>query len=151
MGPLVSPDSFEELFLPGFKTIVEEIKRSGGFVIKHCCGNINSLLDMLVDSGIDALHPLDQAAGMNIREVQEKYGDKIVVIGGVDCGDLLTNQGVEEVELETKRVLKEVSAKGGHILSSSNTIHPKVKAENYLTMVNTAKEYGTYPINIEVS
>jgi len=149
-GPIFSPKSFEELLLPGFKEIISEIKRSGGFVIKHCCGNIDILLDMIVDTGIDAIHPLDQAAGMDIAKVQEKYKGRIVVIGGVDCGELLTNKFPEDVEAETKKLLKKVSSKGGHILSSSNTIHPKVKPENYLAMVNTVKRFGNYPIDINI-
>jgi len=147
-GPIFSPRSFEELMLPGLKKIVSEIKKSGGYVIKHCCGNINSLLDMMLESGIDALHPLDQVAGMNIGKVQKKYGQKITVIGGIDCGELLTNRFPEDVTSETKRLLKTISSKGGHIVSSSNTIHPKVKPENYLAMVETVKEFGKYPINI---
>jgi len=149
-GPIFSPNSFEELMLPGFKRMVKEIKKSGGYVVKHCCGKINSLLDMLVESGIDALHPLDQAAGMDIAKVQGKYGDKLVVIGGIDCGELLTNKFPEDVVNETKKVLKTISANGGHIIGSSNTIHPKVKIENYLAMVSTVKKYGKFPINISL-
>jgi uroporphyrinogen decarboxylase len=37
---------------------------------------------------------------------------------------------------------------GGYIISSSNTIHPGVKAENYIAMVRAAKKYGKYPIDI---
>ena len=147
-GPIFSPKSFEKLLLPGFIEIVNGIKNAGGFVIKHCCGNINNLLDMIVDAGIDALHPLDQIAGMDIAKVKEKYKDRIVVIGGVDCGELLTNKFPEDVIVETKKLLKNVSSRGGHILGSSNTIHPKVKPENYLAMVDTVKKYGKYPINI---
>lgn len=150
LGPIFSPKHFEEMMLPGFLKIVSEIKKSGGYVIKHCCGNINSLLDMIVDTGIDALHPLDKAAGMDIIQVQKKYKEKIVVIGGIDCGELLTNKFPEDVISETKKVLAEVSSKGGHIISSSNTIHPKVKPENYLAMVDTVKKYGKYPIKIDI-
>ena len=147
-GPMFSPKNFEELLLPGFKTVLGEIKKAGAFVIKHCCGNINSLLDMIVSAGIDAIHPLDQAAGMDIAAVQKKYINKVVVIGGIDCGELLTNKFPEDVIDETKKLLKNVSSKGGHILGSSNTIHPKVKPENYLAMVDTVKKYGKYPISI---
>ena len=33
---------------------------------------------------------------------------------------------------------------GGYILSSSNTIHPEVEAENYIAMVKATHEYGVY-------
>jgi len=147
-GPMFSPKSFEELLLPGFKEIVSEVKKAGGFVIKHCCGNIYDLLDMVIDAGIDAMHPLDQAAGMDIAKVQAKYKGRVAVIGGVDCGELLTNKFPEDVIAETKKLLKNVSSKGGHIMGSSNTIHPKVKPESYLAMVDTVKKFGNYPINI---
>ena len=147
-GPIFSPETFEELLLPGFRTIISEIKSMQGFVIKHCCGNINSLLDMMVDAGVDILHPLDKTAGMDIGAVQEKYMDRIVVMGGIDCGDLLTYKPENDVIDETKKLLRDVSSKGRHIVSSSNTIHPKVKPGNYLAMVDTVKKYGKYPISI---
>lgn len=75
-GPIFSPKSFEQILLPGLREIVSKIKKQGGFFIKHCCGNINSLLDMIVDAGIDALHPLDQAVGMNIAEVLCPFGKR---------------------------------------------------------------------------
>jgi len=145
-GTIFSPDIFEELMLPGLKKIVREVQASGGHIIKHCCGNINALLDMLVESGIEAIHPLDQTANMDIAEIQKQYRNKLIVIGGIDCGELLTNRSVEEVEKETKIILRNISVSGGHIMSSSNTIHPKVKPDNYLAMVNVVKEYGKYPI-----
>lgn len=147
-GPIFSPKSFEELLLPGFKEIVGEVKKAGAFVIKHCCGNIYDILDMIVDAGIDAIHPLDKAAGMDIGKVQEKYKGRVVVVGGVDCGELLTNKFPEDVISETKKLLKNISSKGGHIMGSSNTIHPRVKTENYLAMVDTVKKFGNYPIEI---
>ena len=103
-GPIFSPDSFKKLLLPGFIEIVKETKKAGGFVIKHCCGNINSLLDMRVESGIDAIHPLDEVAGMDIAGAQKKYKGRIIVMGGIDCGELLTNRSPEDVIAETKRI-----------------------------------------------
>jgi uroporphyrinogen decarboxylase len=35
---------------------------------------------------------------------------------------------------------------GGHLLSSSNSIHSSVRPENYLAMVEALREYGNYPL-----
>ena len=91
LGPMFSPEHFEKFLLPGLREIVKAIKNSGAYCIKHCCGNINILLDMIVNSGINALHPLDMTTNMNIDSVKKKYGEKICVIGGMDCGELLCN------------------------------------------------------------
>lgn len=140
-GPLVSPEHFREFFLPGFREIVQGIKDAGAYVIKHCCGNITSLLPMLVDAGIDALHPLDAAAGMDILAVKQQYGDRICVIGGIDCGDPLSHWPVERLEQLVEETVQRLAPGGGWILSSSNTIHRSVKVENYLAMVRVARKW----------
>ena len=138
-GPLVSPKHFREFFLDGFREVVQGIKDAGGYVIKHCCGNINSLLPMLVDAGIDALHPLDAAAGMDIAGVKREYGDRICVIGGIDCGDPLSHWPVDQLEDLVRETIRRLAPGGGWILSSSNTLHRSVKVQNYLAMVSIAR------------
>jgi uroporphyrinogen decarboxylase len=48
------------------------------------------------------------------------------------------------VEEEVKKTIEIAAGGGGYILSSSNTIHPGVKPENYIAMVNAAHKYGKY-------
>jgi uroporphyrinogen-III decarboxylase len=52
----------------------------------------------------------------------------------------------EQVVAATRRLLREVSARGPHIMSSANTISSSVRPENYLAMVRTTREFGAYPI-----
>jgi uroporphyrinogen decarboxylase len=56
---------------------------------------------------------------------------------------------VEDVVREVKECILQVSPGGGHIISSSNTIHSGVLSENYRVMLETIKEYGVYPIDTE--
>jgi len=148
-GPIVSPEHFREFFLDGFRRIVGGIKDAGAYVVKHCCGDINSLLPMLVDAGIDALHPLDASAGMDIVEVKRLYGDRICVAGGIDCGDPLSHWPVGQLRELVKDTVARVAPGGGWIISSSNTIHSSVIPENFLAMLDTAREFGRYPISVE--
>jgi uroporphyrinogen decarboxylase len=57
---------------------------------------------------------------------------------------------VEEVRQETKEVIRKAGVGGGLIVASSNTIHSAVKPENYVEMVRTIREYGQYPLDIDV-
>lgn len=142
-APLISPKAFREFFLPGIKEIVSAVKSKGIFCFKHCCGNINLILDDLVSTGIDALHPLDMSAGMDILAVKQKY-PRLTVIGGVNCGAPLTDYTPEELIEEVKRVLSRLKPGGRYILASSNSIHSKVKPENLLAMWETVERYGRY-------
>jgi uroporphyrinogen decarboxylase len=145
----ISPAMFEEYLYPGFKEVVAGFHDCGMPVIKHTDGNITAILDMLIDSGIDCLDPIDPVAGMDIAMIKEKYGDKVAIKGNVDCAETLTFGSVEDVINETLDVIKKAADGGGFILSSSNSIHSAVKPENYLAMINTIRAYGNYPIKLD--
>ena len=140
---------FEEYLYPGLKEVVAGFHECGMPVIKHTDGNITAILDMLIDSGIDCLDPIDPVAGMNIAMIKEKYGDKVAIKGNVDCAHTLTFGSVEDVINETLDVIRKAADGGGFILSSSNSIHSAVKPANYLAMINTIRAYGNYPIKLD--
>ncbi len=118
-------------------------KELGLYVIKHTDGNLWPIIDMLVDSGIDCLDPIDPIAGMDLAEVKAKYGNRIALKGNVDCASLMTFGTPEETAEATREALRQGMPGGGYILSSSNSIHSGVKPENYLAMLDTLRQFGT--------
>lgn len=145
----ISPGMFEEYLYPGLKEVVAGFHDCGMPVIKHTDGNIMAILDMLIDSGIDCLDPIDPVAGMDIEMIKQKYGDRVAIKGNVDCADTLTFGSVSDVINETLDVIRKAAPGGGFIASSGNSIHSCVKPENYLAMVNTIRAYGSYPIQLD--
>jgi len=146
-GTLMSPQHFKKFVLPYLKKAVEVAKKNNVPFIKHTDGNLWKIMDDLVNSGISALDPIEPIAGMDIGEVKEKYGEKICVVGNVDCTKVLTQGTLEEVEEAVKETIAKASPGGGHILASSNSIHPAVKPENYKKMIEVARRYGEYPLD----
>jgi len=147
-GPLMSPAHFRDLFDPGLKRVIGGFKELGLLVIKHTDGKLWPIIDMIVDSGIDCLDPIDPMAGMDLGEVKTRYGRRIALKGNVDCSHLMTLGSPEEVAAATKEALRKGAPGGGYILSSSNSIHSTVKPENYMALMRTLKEYGGYPIRL---
>ena len=143
-GPLMSPKHFREFFYPGLCQVMGGYKELGLYVIKHTDGNLWRILDMIIDSGIDCLDPIDPQAGMDLGEVKAKYGHRVALKGNVDCAQLMTFGTPEEVVEATKEALHKGMPGGGFILSSSNSIHSAVKPENYAAMLQTLSEYGRY-------
>ena len=139
-GPIMSPKHFEEYILPSLQTVVTEIKHAGGYVIKHCDGNIWPLMDMFLDTGFDMLGPLEPAY-MDLAEVRNYSKGKIGVLGNVDV-DLLSRGTTKEVIEATKDLINLVSPLGGHIVSSGNSISSYVKGDNFMAMIKTVKEFG---------
>ena len=148
LGPLMSPRHFRKLFYPGLCRVMGGYKELGLLVIKHTDGNLWPIIDMIVDSGIDCLDPIDPQAGMNLAKVKALYGDRIAFKGNVDCAQLMTFGTPAEVVEATKEALRQGAPGGGFILSSSNSIHSAVKPENYQALLHTLHKYGRYPLSL---
>ena len=148
-GPLMSPAMFRDLFAEPLKRVVMGFKNQGLPVIKHTDGNIMPLLDMILDSGIDCLDPIDPVAGMDMERLKRDYGQRVALKGNVDCAHTLTFGNEADAVRETKEVIRKAAGGGGLILSSSNSIHSSVKPGNYLAMWNAIRMYGKYPISLD--
>lgn len=146
-GPVMSPRHFQEFILPYLRRSIAVAHDLSVPYVKHTDGNIWPLLDSMVEAGIDAIDPLEPAAGMDIGQVKRRYGDRIAVVGNVDCTDLLPHASLAEVEEAVKETIAKASPGGGHILASSNSIHPAVRPENYRAMVQAARRWGIYPLD----
>lgn len=143
-GPLMSPRHFRALLYPGLRRVMHGFKELGLYVIKHTDGNLWPIIDMIVDSGIDCLDPIDPVAGMDLAEVKARFGQRIALKGNVDCASLMTYGTPEETAAATRLALSQGMPGGGFILSSSNSIHSGVKPQNYLAMLDTLRKFGRY-------
>jgi len=147
-GPLISPDAFRAIFYPGLCRVVRGFQEQGLPIIKHTDGHLWPIMDMILDSGIDCLDPIDPQAGMDLADVKAKCGHRVALKGNVDCAATMTFGTPEDVVEKTKEALRAGAPGGGYILSSSNSIHSGVKPENYLAMLQTLERYGQYPLTL---
>ncbi len=145
-GPMMSPRMFEEIILPGDTAVVAAVKRAGARCVKHADGDIRTILDALVGTGIDGLGPLQDVPGMELDALLDRYPGRIAVMGNVNV-DLLARAAPEQVARATARLIAQVAAHGPHILSSGNTIASCVRPQNFAAMIRTAHELGRYPID----
>ena len=147
-GPIFAPSIIDEYLIPQIKSIVELCHKNDVLVLKHTDGDIMKIADAFFAMGIDGYQSVDPGAGMDIEHIKNTYGDKVLIMGNVDCARTLPFGTPEEVIEETKSVMRKASKGGGHIVSSSNTIGFPTTAKNFLTMVETVHKYGQYPLDL---
>jgi len=144
---LMSPAQFDEFIAPYLKELVDVVHGRGSKVIKHSDGNLWPILDRLIQIGFDGIHPI-QPQCMDLKEVKDHCGDRVCLLGNIDCIELLPSGSEEEVREAVRQAIEVAAPGGGYILSSSNSIHPGCKPENYIVMVRATHKYGTYPISV---
>ena len=143
-GLLMSPSQFKSIVYPSLKWLFKKWHEYGLYVIKHSDGNLYPIVELLIDAGIDCLHPIDPLAGMDLEKVKKDYGERICIMGNVNCAGSLVYGTKEDVISEVRHCIKVAGAGGGYMLSSSNSIPKSVKVENYIAMVEAVHMYGVY-------
>jgi uroporphyrinogen-III decarboxylase len=134
-GPFISPRMFREFCLPAIKERVRNVKGFGMKVMKHACGNNTQLMDIFVEAGYDAYQSIQETAGMDLKWLKEKYGDKLVLWGGVNVENLVS--GIpEDVKRDVKKAMEILKPDGGYIFGTSHTIAVGTKYDNFMAMVD---------------
>jgi uroporphyrinogen decarboxylase len=143
-GPMMSPKHYAEFIGPYHKEICDAVHKLGKKIVKHSDGKLTPLVPLLLDAGFDGIHPI-QPQCMEIGEIKREFGGRACILGNIDCSFLLVFGSPEEVKANVRETIAKAAPGGGYIISSSNSIHPGVKPENYIAMVEAAKKYGVYP------
>ena len=142
-APFYSEDLFDEFVGPYLKEIISVYHQLGFYVIKHTDGNIMPIIDRIIDCGPDALHSLDPQGGVDLAEVNRQYGDRICLIGNVNCA-LLQTGTEEECIADVRRALKQGMEGYGYIFSTSNCVYTGMPLERYELMNRIWREEGIY-------
>jgi uroporphyrinogen decarboxylase len=143
--PLISPDQFLEFVNRYNAPLVKKAHEKGLKVVRHSDGNLWPLLDILLATGYDGLNPLEPQAGMDMAKVKAYCGDRICLLGNIDCIDLLPNGTPEQVEEAVRQAIAAGGRGGGLIICSSNSLHPGVNPENCIAMFEATHKWGIYP------
>jgi Uroporphyrinogen-III decarboxylase len=135
---LISPELIKRFFIPGFKKIIEQAKSYGLKVIMHSCGAVSKAIPMLIEAGIDGLHPLQtKAKGMDAETLSREFGRDLIFIGGIDTQELLTKGTDIEIYNEVKR-LREVFGMGFIVSPSHEGVLPDISPQNMLALKRAA-------------
>lgn len=140
---LISPNHYREFIKPYQREIVDLAHENEVKIVKHSDGNMWLLLDDHIDIGFDGFNPI-QPDCMDIAKVKAHVKGNCCLVGNIDCRYLLCEGSEEEVEEEVRRTIEIAAPGGGYVISTSNSVHPGVKPENYIAMVRAAQKHGLY-------
>jgi uroporphyrinogen decarboxylase len=137
-----------ELFFPYLKRMCEPLVNAGIKVIFHTDGYCMEIIDDLIDCGVAGLNPLEPLAGNDIAEIKRRWGDNLILVGGMDCAQLLPLGTVQDVRDGTRRLLREAGHGGGLFIGSSSEIVPATPVENIFAFYEACHEFGRYPLMV---
>jgi uroporphyrinogen decarboxylase len=142
-GPFLPPAWFDDFVAPYLNRLVRGYRDMDYYAIKHTDGNIMPILDRLLQAEPHALHSLDPQGDIDMSEVKRLAGDKVCLIGNVNCGQLDSGTDAECIE-SARYALRQGMPGGGYIFSTSNCVYTGMSLQRYELVRQVWREEGVY-------
>lgn len=122
-GPLLSPEIFDELCAKHYKKRNELCHRHGIDIISlDCDGVIDKLIPTWLDNGVNVMFPLEIGVwGDQFETARQKYGERLLAVGGMDKTAFLRDKAAVDAELER---IRRLASMGGFIPCPDHRIMP---------------------------
>lgn len=145
-GPMIGPNLISETMLPYYRRIWDMLSSKGTKLFSQDSdGNMNPILDAMLECGVNVTFPAEPAADMDIVALRKKYGNKLAFKGGIDKHVLRGTKAEIRAELEYKL---QPEMRIGTVFGLDHRIPNGTPIENYRYYVETAREIlGLPPID----
>ena len=140
---MCSPQTYKDLFWPQLKRMVEWAHTHGMKFIYHSDGDVNSMIDLFLEAGVEALHPLECKANMDVRKLLPKYADRLSFLGNIDIMKMITND-LNVIEEEIISKFSVAKSTKGYIYHSDHSVPPQVSWKTYQAIIDMVKKHGNY-------
>ncbi len=137
-APLISPEMVRRFMLPRYRRVAEFLRGRGvPYIGLDSDGQIDCLIPVWMDAGLNFLYPFEVQSGMDVLEVRKKYGRELRIWGGVDKRALA--KGHKEIDAELAR-LKPLMREGGYIPHTDHSCPPDISFSNYCYYIKRLSE-----------
>lgn len=129
-GPLAGPSQVGEFIAPYYRRIWDMLSEGGARLFdQDSDGDMNPVIPAFMEAGVNCMHPMEPAAGMDIVSIRAEYGPRLAFYGGIDKHVLRRSR--EEIEAELEYKVPPMVAAGGCVLGLDHRLPNGTPLENY--------------------
>jgi uroporphyrinogen decarboxylase len=137
-GPLLSVRHFKEFMVPRYKRITDVLKEYGVKInVLDCDGDIIKLIPGWLEAGISCMLPLEARCN-DPYELRERFGKRLLFLGGVDKFALM--KGRTSIDKELQR-LTPLLHQGGYIPMIDHHVPPEISLADFRYYLKRKREW----------
>jgi len=138
-GRLVSPETFDRVFVPRLKRFYDLAHEFGAKAMMHSCGDTHDIMPTFIAMGLDVLDAMQpEPAGMDPETIRRLCYGKLAFCGLISTQRTLPHGTVEECRAEARHRLDVIGKGGGYIFAPAHCIQPDTPIENVVAIYEEA-------------
>jgi uroporphyrinogen-III decarboxylase len=141
LGPMLSPKQFRKYFKPSYQRLMQPAMEADCIIHMHSDGDIRSLADDLVESGVQAINLQDLVNG--IDWIAEKYAGKVCIDLDIDRQKITPNGTPAEIDALIHEEVEKLGCRDGGLMMIYG-LYPGVPLENVKALMDALEKYATY-------
>jgi uroporphyrinogen decarboxylase len=141
--PFLSPQMYQHYFMPQQKRFIDWAHGMGCQVIIHASGNVEKLLPLMLETGLDCLQTVHAKAGMDLLKLYKQYGEHLSFLGGLDARVMATNDN-KKIRAELERIIPVVKQGNGYCLHSDFCVPADMDYDCFIYFLERGKDIGRY-------
>lgn len=141
VGPMLSPDTFRRYIKPVYQRLMKPARDAGCIVHMHSDGDIRTLIDDLVDGGMDVINLQDLVNG--IDWIAQRLAGRICIDLDIDRQRITAHGTPRQInDLILEEVRKLGSRDGGLMMIYG--LYPGIPLVNVRALMDAMERYASY-------
>lgn len=141
VGPMIPPELFRRYIKPSYERIIKPARDAGIPIHMHSDGDIRSLVDDIVDSGVEVINLQDLVNG--IDWIAEHFKGRVCVDLDIDRQRITPYGTPEQVDALIKEEVSKISTPEGGLCMKYG-LYPGVPLENIKALMDAMEKYAFY-------
>lgn len=137
-GPMLSPDNFQQYIVPCYRRMTKRVRQAGVPVHMHSDGDIRTLTEDLLSTGIDALNLQDLVNGLDW--IRDHLKGRVCIDLDIDRQKITRFGTPSEVKELIRREIDLLNDPAGGLMFTFG-LYPGTPEENVIALMDALEEY----------
>ena len=140
-GPMISPTLFRRYIKPLYQRMLQPVREAGKLVHMHSDGDIRTLVDDIIDGGVDVINLQDCVNGVDW--IGGKFRGKTCVDLDIDRQNFSRFGTPKDIDAHIRRCIETVGCKEGGLMLIYG-LYPDIPLENAKAVMDAMEKYADF-------
>ena len=141
IGPMISPALFREYIKPLYQRMLEPVRQAGKIIHMHSDGDIRSLVDDIIDGGVDIINLQDLVNGVDW--IGGKFRGRTCVDLDIDRQKITPFGTPAQIDAHVRNCIETIGCREGGLMMIYG-LYPGVPLENVRALMDAMTKYAYF-------